>query len=404
MASYEQIGESPPSPHSALLQMISRLTNQLHDLQTHQVQAQENYQTQIRQLHEGLNALRQNQHTPLSSFHRTPSEFPLPESPPIGPMSIPVPGYTKRKATLPDPPKFDGTRKAFRAWLLEMRNKLRVDGQVIGTPADQFAYIFSRLEKTPQNMTIAFVERGGTGGSSDPGQYLEYLDSCYGDPNAASRAIDRLQILSQGVNESFAAFLPKFEKELADGGGSDWADSAKISWLKGSLNDEMKRALIGTTPIPTQYTEYARLLQTVGSQMDGFAYGQKRARYSRRSPSPNSTRGKPKPVTQAATTSEEMDWEATRVNRAFQKDNEKLQGKRAKWVTREEMTSRRKEKRCMRCGRTGCKMTVCPLLPAQRPETKAHRARPVLDAAVEQEEDEAHTDPSDQTDYESSKE
>ena len=49
-----------------------------------------------------------------------------------------------------------------------MRNKLVVDGQMLGPLTDQFAYIYSRLEKTPQNMTIAFVERGGIDGSYNP--------------------------------------------------------------------------------------------------------------------------------------------------------------------------------------------------------------------------------------------
>ena len=76
-----------------------------------------------------------------------------------------------------------------------MKNKLAVDGPAIGTQADQFAYVYSRLERTPQNMTIAFVEKGGVDGSRDPNQYLTYLDGCYGDPNAQARAIDRLQTI-----------------------------------------------------------------------------------------------------------------------------------------------------------------------------------------------------------------
>lgn len=67
---------------------------------------------------------------------------------------------TKKKPTLPDPPRFNGLRKKFRAWELEMRSKLRVDGTAIGSPADRFAYIYARLEETPQAMAAVFFFKG----------------------------------------------------------------------------------------------------------------------------------------------------------------------------------------------------------------------------------------------------
>ncbi|XP_044716023.1 uncharacterized protein HRG_10197 [Hirsutella rhossiliensis] len=105
------------------------------------------------------------------------------------------------------PPRFEGVRSKFRAWLSEMKNKLRVDGRVIGNKADQFAYIYARLGGAPQQMTIAYVEAGGRGGDSDPDQYLQYLEECYGDPNARTRALDKLRSLRQRDKESFATLL-----------------------------------------------------------------------------------------------------------------------------------------------------------------------------------------------------
>ncbi len=46
-------------------------------------------------------------------------------------------------------------------------------------------------------------------------------------------------------------------------------------------------------------------------------------------------------------------------------------GKRAKWVDEKETALRRKEKRCLRCGRDGCWISECPLLPARRPTPPA---------------------------------
>ncbi|KAH9234154.1 hypothetical protein K456DRAFT_52493, partial [Colletotrichum gloeosporioides 23] len=53
--------------------------------------------------------------------------------------------------------------------------------------------------------------------SSD--QFMQYLKTRYGDPNAEARALDRLHTIQQKENKSFTIFLPKFEKELAEGGG-----------------------------------------------------------------------------------------------------------------------------------------------------------------------------------------
>ena len=38
----------------------------------------------------------------------------------------------------------------------EADNKLRIDGAVIGTPQDQTAYLFSRMEAKAQLMVVSF--------------------------------------------------------------------------------------------------------------------------------------------------------------------------------------------------------------------------------------------------------
>ena len=59
---------------------------------------------------------------------------------------------------LPDISKFDGSRKGYPMWKVETDNKLRIDGAVIGTPQDQTAYLFSRMEAKPQLMIVSFYQ------------------------------------------------------------------------------------------------------------------------------------------------------------------------------------------------------------------------------------------------------
>ncbi|KAK6855471.1 hypothetical protein PG995_009003 [Apiospora arundinis] len=358
--------------------MVSQLSEQI---QADRV----SYRNEIQALHEGLNGLRATLSTPQSqqpdvpisstSVLTSPDETPLPDSPT---------SFTRKKPLLPDPAKFNGTKSTFRAWLTEMRNKLLVDGLVMGTNRDQFMYIFARLERTPQNMTIAFMERGGTDGQYQPQHYLSYLESCYGDPNLEARAIDRLQKLAQKDSESFATFLPKFERELADGGGSDWPDRVKISWLRGALNITLKRALAGIYPTPSTYPEYVRLVQVLGSQLDELT------------PRHSTPRGNAASPSHTAIDSGPMDWEPTRVHRAIlesnKKDNARLKGKRAKWVSSEDIERRKREGRCIRCSRHGCSPKECPLQPPRRPESQVFRVKP--EPAATESEDE-HDDSSD---------
>lgn len=83
-------------------------------------------------------------------------------------------------------------------------------------------------------MAAAYHEQGGADGARSPEHCLDYLNWRYGDPNAKSRAMERLRASKQKPNESFATFFPKFEKELADSGGGAWDDAVQINYLEGA--------------------------------------------------------------------------------------------------------------------------------------------------------------------------
>ncbi|KAM4065357.1 reverse transcriptase (RNA-dependent DNA polymerase) [Hirsutella rhossiliensis] len=90
--------------------------------------------------------------------------------------------------------------------------------------------------------------------------FLDYLNRRYGDPNAKARALDRLRSLKQKPDESFASFFPKFEKELADSGGGEWADVVQINYLEGAINNRLKSSLVSAVSLPKDFNSYAELL------------------------------------------------------------------------------------------------------------------------------------------------
>ena len=168
---------------------------------------------------------------------------------------------------LPDISKFDSSRKGYPMWKVEADNKLRIDGAVIGTPQDQAAYLFSRIEAKAQLMVVSFYQNQP---GCDAATFVRHLDSVYIDPNAAARALNQLQAMKQS-RESFATFLPKFEKELGESQLTMVPDMVKIGYLRGTLNTEMQRAMIG----PVTYTDYGGFVQAllaVDSQLDCLQY------------------------------------------------------------------------------------------------------------------------------------
>ncbi len=186
--------------------------------------------------------------------------------------------------------------------------------------------------------------------------------------------------MTQGDKEPFTSFLPKFEKELADANGAGWTSAVKISYLKKTLNGEMRRELKGQLNMPQEYNQYVRALHDLGANLDEFrAFSQ---RHSSWRPAQKEVQARVKsPSIQAA---DAMDWEPTKVSRTMQKENKNLKGKRAKWVSQEELDRRREEYRCLRCGRSGCRIAQCPLLPAKRPtpmpnagQSHVKRSKPV---------------------------
>ena len=94
-------------------------------------------------------------------------------------------------------------------------------------------------------MAAAYCDLHKRDNTTEPLKFLQYLSSCYSDPNLSQKALDKLGSMTQGDKEPFTSFLPKFEKELADANGAGWTSAVKISYFKKTLNGEMRRELKG---------------------------------------------------------------------------------------------------------------------------------------------------------------
>ena len=68
------------------------------------------------------------------------------------------------------------------------------------------------------------------------------------DPDINQRALECRRWIRQEDNEFFAAFFPRFERELMESDKAAWPDDFKILYLEGALNAKIISCLIIINP------------------------------------------------------------------------------------------------------------------------------------------------------------
>lgn len=217
-----------------------------------------------------------------------------------------LPEATNRpKRKLPDLALFSGKRADYLVWAITARQKLERDGASIGTPADQYAYLFARMESSAQNAVAGYFQEN-LPTNPDPARFLAYLDSVYIDPNAANRALDKLYTLRQRESETFATFFPRFERLLHEARQTD--DRTCMATLSRAVDVDIRRAMV-SRPTPQNYAELVRELYDVSSKLDQLAYETLGPRRRQQPQQPQQQQQQRSRTRQT----DEMDWEPTQI-------------------------------------------------------------------------------------------
>jgi hypothetical protein len=338
---------------------MAQQQQQIQSLQEqHQAQIQA-LQSAIAQTNEAVRVMQQPTIEPTPTGTQTPT--PTPEAAATRPV--------RTKAILPEPPKFDGTRSEYEGWKSLMKDKIDVDGEVIGSSRNQFIYIASRLEGKGLQSALTFITLNRDSPEASAAKLLGYLDAIFGDRHKAQRAVETLRTMKQGPRELFSAFLPRFEKALADAGGMTWPEEVKRSHLDGAITFELRRLTI-TMPVAVSYSDYVNELLRVSDLYRATM---------RHAPKEQPAAGQGG--------NDSMDWEHTRAAPATSARNGQKTKRRALWVNQEEMDKRYQERRCFRCGASGHQAAKCEFLPprppSEAPLARGTRAAPGKSAPVE---------------------
>lgn len=259
---------------------------------------------------------------------------------------------TSRTERLPPLDKFRGNRNMWDEWHLGAIHKLTKDGPAIGDGLDQFMYVYSKLDGDAVKMVSTTARTLSESKSGNGLEFLDYLNTVFGDPNKKSRAQQQLYNLKQKDKESFAVFLPRFETILATAGWSVYADDQKISLLKNALSKEMRTALVGKK-LPSAWGGCISELLTISSEIIAINQQFKPQFW-----------GSSSIITKPSDSSTNMDWEP--VQSTVTGTNEGMR-KRATWVKKDVLIFRKKKGLCVRCGNKGHIAPNCSFLPPINP-------------------------------------
>jgi hypothetical protein len=125
------------------------------------------------------------------------------------------------------------------------------------TPKAQYWYVYGCLDSKIQALILPTATAGANVG---PDLILTALARVYDDPNRASRAAERLTKINQFSDESFTAFLARFERILYEAGAQDWPDLARISALRNGLGPNLMKKLDVQITVPDKYNDFVKVL------------------------------------------------------------------------------------------------------------------------------------------------
>ena len=185
------------------------------------------------------------------------------------PNEVPPTAFRNRKP-LPKPPQFTGKKNDYPVWRQQMIDKLALDSQFFSSDAERWYFIFSCLEPGPQATIATFYREGATKYNHSPQAMFDYLDQNYKDPFVKKKAMSQLRSLRLSENQTFATFLPKFERLMADAGAIHWPDDAKISLAENALNKRIRSALVAVNLPDDDYPRWLSRVQEVASKEDQF--------------------------------------------------------------------------------------------------------------------------------------
>lgn len=231
-------------------------------------------------------------------------------------------------------------------------------------------------------------------------ELLNVFEHEFEDTQAQQSATELVQRMEQGRHQMFRDFLKEFEYQVALSGGEEiFTPLAKTRQLKLSLNNSLRRALIGVKlPSEKNYLEWVSAVKEIAVELESFSdYRPKNSNQKGTKigpPKSGSTTYKPEPIRSDTAVDQDGDTIMTGTNAILaaienlkkqsqgngakptrekkgklkknpEKNNESLKP-RAPWRSRTEFIRLVERGVCVRCKEEGHKGEACPTYRAAR--------------------------------------
>jgi hypothetical protein len=291
-------------------------------------------------------------------------------------------------------------RSLYPAFRVKLGYRLQVDGEEIGDEKRRVWFCFNSLDEEAAKRILPWI----VANAEFPAEFkveklLKHMDKAFGDPRAASRAMDKLHGLAM-KGKNFREFVSIFDKLVLEAGGTSWNDVVKKGLLRGALSFELKDRLVSISEAET-YELFVDQIREISDRLEEVK-GQKKLIHTHNYGASLALRGAA-PVVESM--GDPMDWEATvaAAKIAAAKGAAKGPKQRAKWVDKETYLVRKTTGVCFRCGGSGHRVAGCPYEKPQRPgaavgqigkstQSNSAPAKPLLDSDSEADSEESENE------------
>jgi hypothetical protein len=290
----------------------------------------------------------------------------IPTTPSTIPAPAPVIADRRPKHRLREVIEFDGKDlAAYPQFEGLLRAKVKYDGPAIGEEPERVWYAFGCLKGDAAKRIYPWIAAFQSTTQFTVAGLFEQMGIAFQDPDRQQKALSRLNTIRQGA-QPFRSFISEFDRLILEAEGWNWDDRVKKGYVKSAISRELLQHTVAMDE-SSSYTEFCSQLRRVSDRLAEF-----KDRHRARPAQNQST-----PTVDSNPDPDPMDWERTPAASAAPV----AARQRARWVSQDELTRRRNENLCIRCGGNGHFQAQCKLAPASRP--KGGR-QPALHAAAVQ--------------------
>src|ERR1700761_199180 len=282
------------------------------------------------------------------------------------------------------PPSWDGKTTTFRDYIARIQSSYRTRSGLNPPLSLEYYWdtIYDSLPYAKRARMRNFWEKGGESGYKDPEEFFTALERTFSDTTEKTKALEALVSLRHDPGQPWHEHQLYFDELLHESHGDRWSDDIKIGHLRKTFSNPVRLNTVAMRDIK-DYNEYCEEVARIMSNYEETSQFQAKHRaWLSRQEAPEHQRYPSGPaVPNRAKVDHDGDTIMTptrappsngnRPNRSGQRgrktgDSDKSTP-RAKWVSPAEITARKENGLCLRCGAGGHRIDRCPYRPAVNP-------------------------------------